>query len=158
MIAKLCHWYDLAMTREFDRLRSPLLLVLRLFIGWQFFQSGWGKLHGINHVIALFTRLRIPAPTLNAYFGSTLQCVGGVLLLVGASSGVTAIPLTINMIVAYVTADREALVNMFKNPDGFTGATPFLFLLVSVIVLAFGPGVFSIDYLIGRMRGRRART
>src|SRR5258707_13073748 len=121
MIAKLCHWYDLAMTRVFDRLRSPLLLVLRLFIGWQFFQSGWGKLHGINHVIEFFTSLGIPAPTLNAYFVSTLECVGGLLLLVGLFSRLIAIPLTINMIVAYVTADRGALVNMFKNPAGFTG-------------------------------------
>jgi putative oxidoreductase len=156
MIDKLCHWYDLAMTKVFDRLRSPLLLVLRAFIGWQFFETGWGKLHGIDKVVSFFTSLGIPAPTLNAYFVSTLECVGGLMLLVGLFSRLIAIPLSINMIVAYVTADREALMNVFKNPDGFTGATPFLFLLVSVIVLAFGPGVFSVDALIGRMRRKKA--
>jgi putative oxidoreductase len=156
MIDKLCHWYDLAMTRVFDRLRSPLLLVLRLFIGWQFVQTGWGKLHGIDKVVAFFTSLGIPAPALNAYFVSTLELVGGLLLMVGLFSRLIAIPLSINMIVAYVTADRDALLHMFSNPDGFTGATPFLFLLVSVIVLAFGPGVFSLDALIGHLWRKKA--
>ena len=62
------------------------------------------------------------------------------------------------MIVAYVTADREAVLHIFSKPDDFTAATPFLFLLVSVIVLAFGPGVFSLDALIGRMRRKRVHS
>src|SRR5216684_4204113 len=155
MIDKLCHWYDLAMTRFFDRLRSPLLLVLRLFIGWQFVQTGWGKLHGIGRVTEFFTSLGIPFPGLNAYFVSTLELVGGLLLMFGLFSRLIAIPLSINMIVAYVTADREAVLHIFSKPDDFTAATPFLFLLVSVIVLAFGPGVFSLDALIGRMWRKR---
>ena len=54
-------------------------------------------------------------------------------------------PLIFTIIVAYATADREALMAITSDPDKFVSAAPFLFLLASVIVLAFGPGKFSLD-------------
>jgi putative oxidoreductase len=154
MIAKLDRWYDLATTRVFDKLRSPLLLVLRLVFGWGLFQTGKGKLENIDRFIDFLTRLHIPMPAANAYFVASLECIGGLLLLVGLASRLICIPLTISFIVAYLTADREAVVNFFKDQDAFTNAAPFLYLLVSLIVLAFGPGFFSIDELIRRVRRR----
>ena len=154
MSNKLVHWYDLAMTRGFDKLRSPLLLVLRLMFGWELFQTGKGKLENIDRFIGFLTHLHIPMPVANAYFVASLECVGGLLLLVGLASRLIAIPLTINFIVAYLTADHESVVNFFKDQDAFTSAAPFLYLLVSLIVLAFGPGIFSLDELIGRRRRR----
>lgn len=155
MFAKLVRCYDLAMTHGFDKLRSPLLLVLRLMFGWQLFQTGKGKLENIDRFTDFLTHLHVPMPHANAYFVASLECVGGLLLLVGLASRLISIPLTINFIVAYLTADHEAVVNFFKDQDAFTSAAPFLFLLVSLIVLAFGPGFFSIDEVIGRMRRRR---
>jgi putative oxidoreductase len=52
--------------------------------------------------------------------------------------------------VAYLTADNEAMRAIFSEPDKFTSAAPFLFLFASVIVLLFGPGAISLDYLIGK--------
>lgn len=54
------------------------------------------------------------------------------------------------MIVAYFTADHEALKSIFSETDKFTSATPFLFLLTALLVLAFGPGAFSVDRLLAR--------
>jgi putative oxidoreductase len=154
MPAKLDRWYDLATTRIFDRLRSPLLLLLRLIFGWGLFQTGKGKLENIDRFIDFLTHLHIPMPAANAYFVASLECAGGLLLMLGLASRLICIPLTINFIVAFLTADREAVVNFFKDQDAFTNAAPFLYLLVSLLVLAFGPGFFSIDALIGRMRRR----
>jgi peptide-methionine (S)-S-oxide reductase len=151
-MTKLIKLYDAAMARVFDKLQSPLLLILRLFIGWQFFITGKGKLENLDKVVHFFTSLGIPAPELNARFVATLETVGGLLLIVGLFSRLIAIPLVINMLVAYATADRDALVNVFHDADGFTHAEPFLFLLIPAIVLAFGPGVFSLDYLLKRWR------
>lgn len=155
MSGKLTRWYDVA-TRGFDKLRSPLLLALRLIFGWGLFQTGKGKLENIDRFIDFLTHLNIPMPVASAYFVASLECVGGLLLLVGLASRLIAIPLTINFIVAYLTADREAVVNFFKDQDAFTNAAPFLYLLVSLIVLAFGPGFFSLDEIIRRMRRRPA--
>jgi hypothetical protein len=57
------------------------------------------------------------------------------------------------MIVAYVTADYEALTSIFSDPDKFVAAAPFPFLLSALVVLAFGAGAFSLDALIKRFAG-----
>jgi len=51
---------------------------------------------------------------------------------------------------AYITADKEALRSIFSDPDKFTAAAPYVFLLASLIVFVFGPGVFSVDALLSR--------
>jgi putative oxidoreductase len=156
MIDKLVRWYDVVMSRGFDKLRSPLLLVIRLMFGWTLFETGRGKLQNIDRFTEFLTHLHIPMPAANAHFVASLECVGGLLLLLGLFARLISIPLTINFIVAYVTADHEALVGFFKDQDAFTSAAPFLYLLVSLIILAFGPGFFSLDELIRRLWKRRA--
>jgi hypothetical protein len=55
-------------------------------------------------------------------------------------------------VVAYlaVEEDRAKVFNVFNDLDAFTHADPFFFLLTAVIVLIFGPGVVSADYLLYR--------
>ena len=136
--------------RAMDSLQSPLLLVVRLYWGWQFFQAGWGKLGNIQKVIGFFTSLGIPLPALNAYFVSGMECVGGVLLILGLLSRPIAGLLAFDMIVAYFTADREAFVSFFSDPGKFYGATPYTFLFASLLILIFGPGKLAVDALIGK--------
>jgi NADH:ubiquinone reductase (H+-translocating) len=131
-----------------NRLQSPFLLAVRLYWGWMFFQTGKGKLINHEQVTEFFTSLNIPMPGLNAYMAGATECFGGLLLLAGLASRLTAIPLIATMLVAYLTADLEAVQNIFSEPDKFTSAAPFLFLLASLIVFAFGPGAFSLDRLI----------
>ena len=140
-----------------NSLQSLFLLFVRLYWGWQFCQTGWGKLHNLPHVIEFFTSLGIPAPALNAYFVSGLEFVGGIMLILGLGGRLIALPLTIDMIVAYVTADRAALLSFFSKPEDFYAAAPFTFLMASLIVLIFGSGRFSVDYLIGRYWFSRER-
>jgi putative oxidoreductase len=52
------------------------------------------------------------------------------------------------MIMAYITADREALFSVLSDPDKFYAAAPYTFLIASLLVLIFGPGRFSIDALL----------
>src|SRR5580704_14829678 len=127
-------------------LRSPFLLFVRLYWGWQFMQTGWGKLHNLSHVTEFFSSLGIPAPGLMAPAISCLEFFGGILLIVGLASRFTGFLLACNMFVAYVTADREALWSFFKDPGKFYVADPFTFLFISLIVLVFGAGVLSHDY------------
>ena len=144
-------------TNIFDYLRSPLLLAMRLFWGWQFFIAGKGKLLNLDQTVDFFTQLGLPFPQLNAILAGSTECIGGLLLLLGLGSRLISIPLAFTMVVAYLTADREALMAIITKPDDFVAATPFLFLLTSLIVLAFGPGYFSIDTLIGKFTGKKKR-
>jgi putative oxidoreductase len=145
-------------TTAISRLQSPLLLVVRLYWGWQFFQTGLGKLTNISKVVDFFASLGIPLPTLNAYFVGCLECIGGALLFLGLGSRIIALPLTFNMLVAYTTADREAFFSIFSDPSKFYAADPFTFLFASVLILVFGPGTFSLDTVIGYLGKRKAEV
>jgi putative oxidoreductase len=141
--------YELLVTVA-NLLQSPLLLALRLYFFWQLFQTGQGKLSNITKFIHFFRDLHIPAPTVNAYFVSSLECFGGLLLMVGLASRPLALMVAVSMSVAYLTTEQEALMTFFSNSDKFVKADPFPYLLTALIVLAFGPGLFSIDALLKR--------
>lgn len=129
-------------------LQSPFLLLLRVYFFWQLFQTGQGKLAHIEKISEYFASLGIPLPTLNAYMASATETFGSLLLIAGLASRLTAIPITVVMVVAYLTADLEAVTGILSNPDKFVKADPFPFLVTALIVLVFGPGKFSIDALI----------
>jgi putative oxidoreductase len=136
-----------------DFLQSPLLLGLRLYWGWQFAQTGWGKLTHLGRTAGYFESLDIPLPKINAIMAGGTECVGGVLLALGLFARPASVPLIFTMLVAYWTADREALNAIGSDPDKFVTAAPFLFLLASLIVLVFGPGKLSLDALLGKNQG-----
>ena len=129
-------------------LQSPFLLAVRLYWGWQFAQTGWGKLHNLAKITDFFTSLNIPFPGVNAHFVASLELVGGILLILGLGSRAIGLLLTINMLVAYGTADREALFAIFSDPGKFYVADPYTFLFASAMVLVFGAGLFSVDALL----------
>jgi putative oxidoreductase len=130
--------------------QSPFLLFVRLYWGYQLVQSGWGKLHHLDKVTEFFTSLNLPLPAQTAVAISCLEFFGGIFLAIGLLSRLTSLALTINLIVAYITADREALFSIFSDPDKFYAAAPYTFLVASVIVLLFGPGKFAVDTALNR--------
>ena len=135
-------------------LDSPFLLLVRLYWGWQFMQTGWGKLQHLSRVRDFFDSLGIPAPGFTATAIASLEFFGGILLIVGLATRLTGFLLACNMFVAYVTADREALGSVLSNPGKFYGADPFTFLFAALIVLIFGAGFFSLDYFFTHRRKR----
>ena len=123
-----------------NRLQSPFLLLIRVYWGWQFAQAGWGKLHNLDHVAEFFATLHIPAPHVNALVVALVEFFGGILLTLGLGSRAVSLVLFINMSVAYVTADSEALGMILSDPGKFYGADPYTFWFAALLILIFGPG------------------
>src|SRR3954468_24826202 len=130
--------------------QSLLLLFVRLYWGWQFAQNGWGKLHHLGKITEYFQSINVPAPGATAHMVATLEFVGGILLFIGLFSRLIAFPMTINMIMAYWFGDHEALLSVFSDPGKFYGADPYTFLFAVLLILLFGPGLFSLDALLMR--------
>jgi putative oxidoreductase len=129
-------------------MQPVLLLAIRGWWGWSFFMTGQGKLRNLDRTAEFFASLDLPLPSINAAMAGAVECAGGLLLLLGLGSRLASVPLVFTMAVAYATAHREELGALLGNPDAFTGAAPFPFLLASLIVLAFGPGRLSLDALL----------
>jgi putative oxidoreductase len=152
IIMKIEQWHERFFSL-ISYLRSPFLLVVRLYWGWQLAQSGWGKLHHLSNVTEYFTSLGMPMPAQMAIFIACVEFFGGIFLALGLLSRITGLVLTINMVMAYVIGDREALLSFFSDPDKFIAAAPFAFLIVSLIILIFGAGMLSVDTAIATFFG-----
>jgi putative oxidoreductase len=152
---QILRMYD-GFVRAVSSLQSPFLfLFVRLYWGWEFMEDGWGKLHNLAKVTEYFASLNLPAPAQTALFVSLIELVGGVLLAVGLFSRLTGLVLTVNMLTAYVTGDREALLSVFTAPDKFSAAAPYMYLFASLVILIFGPGKFALDTLLDRLIRKR---
>jgi putative oxidoreductase len=143
--------------------QPAILLALRLLIGVGFLLAGWGKLTNIDSTAEQFKGLHIPMPELNAYMAGGTETVCGFLLILGFASRVITVPLIFTMIVAYATAHVNIFDCIGHNPTAFikafVQAAPFPYLTVVLVVLLFGPGLYSVDGVLARLfRGAKPET
>jgi putative oxidoreductase len=130
--------------------QCPVLLIIRLYWGWQFFVTGKAHLEHLDKTAGYFASLDIPLPKLSAILAGSTECFGGLLLLVGLFSRFASLALAFDMTVALLTAEKVAVRNVFSDPDKFLATDPFLFLYAAVLVFAFGPGKIALDTLVFR--------
>jgi putative oxidoreductase len=152
LISKALQWYCQFFTLV-SYSKSPFLLLVRLYWGWQLAQGGWGKFHHLSSVGEYFGTLGLPMPAQMAVFIASVEFFGGIFLALGLASRMTGLVLTVNLTMAYFIGDREALLSFFSDPDKFTAAAPFAFLVVALVVLIFGAGRISADTAIAFLLG-----
>ena len=136
-------------------LQSPLLLFSRVYFFWQLFQDGQGKLNNLARVSEYFASLGIPLPTLNAWITGSIELVGSLLLIIGLATRPVALLIFGVMTVAYLTGDRDAVLQIFSNPDKFVKADPFPYFVMALVLFFAGPGWISVDKLLSRFFGKK---
>lgn len=127
----------------------PQLLV-RLFVGYFFFETGWAKAHHLDAMTERFIGWGIPFPGLSVVLSVYTELVGGALLVLGLCTRLAAIPLLINMVVAIVTVNIRNVTGL----DEFVELDTPLYALFFLWLLFSGPGWVSLDHLLWR-RGLR---
>lgn len=122
------------------------LLMLRCTIGILLFVAGSGKLlgwfggYGLDASLQGYSKMGISA--FLTYLSIYTEFIGGFLLTIGLLTRPAAFAVMINMIVA-------TLVSLPRGFMGPTGAqTPFIFLVIDVVILLAGPMAYSIDAVI----------
>jgi putative oxidoreductase len=144
------------LARLADKGQSALLLLIRVYIGYQCAISGWGHLHHIPKMVEFFTSLHIPFPKLNVIISGTTELIGGILLLIGIASRLVSFVLVGNFIVALMSVQLSIFEfslgklasAIWNDQSPILNDTAFPFLATALIVLLFGPGWYSIDGLI----------
>ena len=126
-------------------------LFARLVVGWVFLWSGWGKLQNLKLVTDNFVDWGIPAPHLLGPFVSGIEFVGGLFLLLGLLTRISAGALGITMIVAIKSA-KWADVDSLETLLGFD-ETEYLALFLWLAIA--GAGKVSIDHFLERSRAAR---
>lgn len=125
-------------------------LFARITVGWVFMWSGWGKLHALPQVTENFVGWGIPLPNVLAPFVSGVEFFGGLFLLVGLLSRISAGALGITMIVAIISAKWSDVDSL----ETLLGFDEFEYLALFLWIAIAGPGPLSIDRLLQRRYGR----
>jgi len=125
-------------------------LFARLTVGWVFLLSGWGKLMNLPQVIENFVGWGIPLPHLLAPFTSGVELFGGLFLLLGLLTRLSAGALGVTMIVAIKSA-KWADVDSLETLLGFD-ETEYLALFLWLAIA--GAGAVSLDHWLQRRLSR----
>jgi putative oxidoreductase len=125
-------------------------LFARITVGWVFLWSGWGKLHNLPQLTENFVGWNIPIPHFFAPLTSGIEFFGGLFLLLGLLTRISAGALGVTMIVAIVSA-KWADVDSLETLLGFD---EFEYLALFLWLAIAGPGVISLDHLLKRMTRR----
>lgn len=121
-------------------------LFARLVTGWVFLWTGWGKLTHLPLVTENFASWGIPAPQVLAPFVSGVEFFGGMLLIVGLLTRITAGALGVVMIVAVISVqwpDVDSLQTLL-------GLEEIIYLALFVWLAIAGAGRVSLDRLLER--------
>ena len=128
-------------------------LFARITVGYVFLLSGWGKLHNLPQITENFISWGIPFPHLLTPFVSGVEFFGGLFLLVGLLTRISAGALGVTMIVAIRSA-KWADVDSLETLLGFD---EFEYLALFLWLAIAGAGTVSLDHWLERRFGR-ART
>lgn len=118
-------------------------LIARITVGYVFMLTGWAKLQNLDRVTEYFISLGIPAPHILTPFVSGLECFGGLFLILGLLTRISAGGLAVTMIVAIITA-KWAEVDSLHTLLGFEET---LFLAIFTWLAICGAGKASFDYV-----------
>jgi putative oxidoreductase len=121
-------------------------LVARIVTGWVFLWTGWGKLTHLPLVIQNFEGWGIPAPGILAPLASGIEFFGGILLLAGLLTRISAGALGVVMIVA-IAAVQWPEVDSFLT---LVGLEEVMYLALFLSLAVAGAGRVSVDHWLER--------
>ena len=148
MVQLLKRWINAApgLAASLDWL-APLLM--RIYFGYFWAETGWGKIHNLNAFAQRFVGWGIPYPHISAALSGYTEWIGGILLMLGLFTRLVSIPLMFNMFVALVMVKMKEVTAI----DDFAEMDEALYMFILFWLIMAGPGRISIDHLIRRALG-----
>lgn len=167
-IASLCNTWNLVTARLRGAGETLPPLVLRLIMGWEFWESGLEKLRGENWFADIQQRFPFPFDQLPAGFSWTLstwtEIIGALLVWFGLGTRVAAFSLLFVTFVATAAVHWPDMLSMWsdlakgyaiKDMGHGNFKLPLLFAVMLLPLIFNGAGKFSFDHLLARRLARR---
>ncbi len=143
------------------------ILIIRLMAGSVFFWEGILKFVYANQGVGRFTKLGFPFPETTAHLIATGEIIGGLLLIFGLFTRITACYFIVQMIVAVLSTKIDLYFG--RSPLPMPPAPPkmgiwavlheirsdYAQILTSLFLLIEGAGRRSLDFVVARTRKKR---
>ena len=139
-------------------------LVMRIVMGWEFFESGLEKYHGANWFADIQGRFPFPFNVVPADLSWSIatwfELVGGVLLWLGLGTRLVAFSLLFLTFVATAAVHWPDMVSMWSDllkgyavsDKGYGNfKLPLLFVVMLLPLIFNGAGRFSLDELLAKL-------
>lgn len=136
------------------------ILILRLMAGGVFLWEGILKFVYVNQGVGRFTKLGFPFPVTTAHLIATGEIIGGILLIAGLFTRITALYFILQMIVAVLSTKIDLYLG--TSPLPLPPAPPkigiwavfheiradYAQILTCLFLLLEGPGRKSLDFMV----------
>jgi len=141
-------------------------LAIRLMAGGVFFWEGLLKFVYVNQGVGRFTKLGMPFPGVLAPAVAVLEIIGGLLVVSGLGTRLISVPFIVEMIVAMLSTKISLYLGNYPLPlppaPPISGGWAVLHeirsdyaqIMSCIFLLAAGPGPWSLDALLEKLRGR----
>jgi putative oxidoreductase len=135
---------------------DALKLVARIVLGVVLIAHGWQKFaqYGIGGTAGSFATMGVPLPAVSAVFAAVVELVGGVALLAGAATVVAGVLVVLDMLGAFVLVHIGNGVFVTDNGFELVGVIA----AAALLLVAAGPGRFSVDHALAGRRRASARV
>ncbi len=151
ILVSATHW-------TFERLNQAgdyiSMLVLRLFLAYEYWDSGVVKFNGSNWFAEVQDQFPFPfnivPPEISWFLATWSELLGAVALVIGLGTRFFSVSLIILTIVAWVSVHADNGYNVCSN--GYK--LPLMFLVMFIPLLFSGPGKLSLDHLIAKRLGK----
>jgi putative oxidoreductase len=128
-----------------------LLLVGRVFLGWLFLASGYGKIGGIAGTTAYFTSLGMSPPELWAWFAAIAEVVLGAVLILGIATRYAALASFLWVLVATAIAHRYWTYPAAQQAGQYTNWLKNIAIMGGTLyAFVAGAGRYSVDAMLSK--------
>lgn len=144
-------------------------LVLRLIMGWEFWESGLEKFHGDNWFADIQSRFPFPfdviPPAVSWGMATWFELIGAIMIWIGLGTRVFAFILLFLTFVATAAVHWPSMLTMWSDLAKGYAITdmgygnfklPLLFVVMLLPLIFNGGGRFSVDHLLHRVLGAAA--
>jgi putative oxidoreductase len=130
---------------------SLALLLIRLIVGLAFIQYGWGKIQNPFGWMGPGS----PYPSFLLFLAALSEFGGGIALVLGVLTPLASFGIFCTMVVATYYHAIVAGDPFVNTSGGASYAIAVVYLGITVVLMAMGPGKFSLDRLIfGERKGK----
>lgn len=132
-----------------DRGKEQILSLFRIVVGLLFASHGLSSIFGLLGG-AMGKGGAIPVGTWPGWWAALIQLVGGILVLIGLGTRGAALISSGSMAYAYFTVHQQHSLLPIQNG----GEAAVMFCWAFLLIVFFGPGLWSLDGVIGGLRSK----